>query len=151
MSNELKFFGSTDASYGIVTAKVYDGNGAQVGTDVSCSEVGSNTRNFFGDMPTAVAGQYYVRFFSSDLGTDVSAQSINWDGTREVTGNPAIDIVEGSLTYQEAIRILLAESAGKVSISGNNVSFRDQADTKNRIVSTTDASGQRTAVTVDGS
>lgn len=65
--------------------------------------------------------------------------------------DPETDAIEGALTYQEAQRIMLAESSGKVSISGSTVNFRDQADTKNRISATVDSNGQRTAVTVDGS
>lgn len=65
--------------------------------------------------------------------------------------NPESDAMEGSLTYQQAQRIMLAESAGKVSVSGTTVTFRDQADTKNRITATVDSNGQRTSVTTDGS
>ena len=67
--------------------------------------------------------------------------------------DPAVDIVEGALTYEEVMRIMLAESAGKVVVTngGNTVAFRDTADTKDRIVATVDNTGQRTAVTVDGS
>jgi len=65
--------------------------------------------------------------------------------------DPSTDTVEGALTYDEAIRIMLAESAGKVSVSGATVTFRDRADTKDRITATTDSTGQRTSVTVDGS
>lgn len=64
--------------------------------------------------------------------------------------NPESDAMEGLLTYQQAQRVMLAESAGIVTVSGNDVSFRDQADTKDRIVSTTDSDGQRITVTVDG-
>ena len=67
------------------------------------------------------------------------------------TYDPTTDTLEGSLTYEQAQRIMLAESAGKVSVSGTTVTFRDQADTKDRITATVDANGQRTSVTVDGS
>lgn len=60
-------------------------------------------------------------------------------------------VVEGSLTLQQVMRIMLAESAGLVSVSGSTVNFRDVADTKNRISSTCDANGQRTAIVLDGS
>lgn len=65
--------------------------------------------------------------------------------------NPESDTVEGSLTYQQSDRIKLAESSGKVAVSGSTVTFRDQADTKDRITATVDSNGQRTSVTVDGS
>ena len=55
-----------------------------------------------------------------------------------------------SYTPRQAARIALAALAGKVSgaAAGSPV-FRDAADTKNRISATTDADGNRTAVTID--
>lgn len=61
-------------------------------------------------------------------------------------------IREGSLDLQEMLRVILAAAAGKASGGGTTeVTFRDQADTKDRIVMTVDEDGNRTAVTVDGS
>jgi len=61
-------------------------------------------------------------------------------------------ISEGSLDLQEILRIILAALAGKASGAGTTtITFRDQADTKNRIAATVDASGNRSAVTLDGS
>jgi hypothetical protein len=57
--------------------------------------------------------------------------------------------VETGLTVRQALRLLDAVLAGKVSISGATVTIRNTADTKNRVVATTDTQGQRTAVTID--
>ena len=65
------------------------------------------------------------------------------------TFNPAVDTVEGSETYQEALRLVRAEAAGKLSVSGSTVTIRDAADTKDRITATVDDDGQRTVVTTD--
>ena len=60
------------------------------------------------------------------------------------------DVVEGSLTARQALRLMLASLTGKASGGGTTtVSFRDVGDTKNRLVMTTDANGNRTAVTRD--
>tara|TARA_R110000868_G_scaffold36278_11_gene128881 strand:+ start:1706 stop:2344 length:639 start_codon:yes stop_codon:yes gene_type:complete len=59
-------------------------------------------------------------------------------------------ILEGGETLADTLRIMRAESAGKVTVAGSTVTFRDATDSKNRIVSTVDSTGQRTAVTVDG-
>jgi hypothetical protein len=60
------------------------------------------------------------------------------------------DIVEGTLSLRQAQRLMLAALAGKASGGGtSSVAFRDLADTKNRIVMTTDTNGNRTAVTRD--
>lgn len=58
-------------------------------------------------------------------------------------------IMEGDLTAAQLQKILLAALAGKTNISGNNINFRDIADTKNRISATTSNSG-RTNIILDG-
>lgn len=61
-------------------------------------------------------------------------------------------IVEGSLTMEQVLRIMLAALAEKSSGGGTaTVKFRDHADSKDRITATVDTSGNRTAVTPDGS
>ena len=60
--------------------------------------------------------------------------------------------VEGSFTAVQLLRIALAAMAGKLSgAATTTVSIRDLGDTKNRIVATVTADGDRTAVTLDGS
>jgi len=59
--------------------------------------------------------------------------------------------VEGSYTAVQLLRIALAAMAGKLSgAATTTVSIRDLGDTKNRIVATVDADGNRSAVTLDG-
>lgn len=54
------------------------------------------------------------------------------------------------LNFQQALKVILAALGGKVSGAAANAPvFRDIADTKNRITATTDADGNRTAVTID--
>lgn len=60
-------------------------------------------------------------------------------------------VLENGLTFEQMQRIMLAEAAGKLLVSGNTVSIRDNADKKDRITATVDENGQRTSVTVDGS
>ena len=59
-------------------------------------------------------------------------------------------ILESGETLADSLRIMRAESAGKVAVVGNTVTFRDAADSKDRIVATVDEDGQRIAVTADG-
>lgn len=61
------------------------------------------------------------------------------------------EVMEGSETFKEATRLMRAEAAGKVAVSGNTVTFRDAADTKDRITATVDEQGQRTSITTDAS
>ncbi len=53
---------------------------------------------------------------------------------------------------RQVLRIVLAAVAGKSAGGGTGtITFRDVADTKNRISATVDANRNRTAVTRDGS
>lgn len=62
--------------------RVYGIDGVQVSTDVTMTEVGS-LAFYRGDMPTAVAGKYYVRFFD---GSTLKAEIIlYWDSAAEIT------------------------------------------------------------------
>lgn len=59
--------------------------------------------------------------------------------------------VDGTYTFEEVMRLIASALAGKVSGAGTGTeTFRDLSDTKNRIVSTVDQDGNRTAVTLDG-
>lgn len=88
---------------------------------------------------------------------------ITVSGIGEVTNESALTIddsglattfdaaVDGATTFGESIRVQNSVLAGKVSGAGTGTeTFRDLADTKNRVVSTVDGSGNRTAVTLDG-
>lgn len=288
MANELHYYGIPSTQSGLtVIARVYDNTGTQVGGDVSTTESGS-LAIYTGDMPTASAGQYGVRFFQSGQADPLGTSYIDWDGSTEVTlatiaaqaasiliavnglndfdpandtvanvtlvattttntdmrgtdgantttpntvapdnasiaailadtnelqtnaaagqydtatgfavaadipstsdisaavegailneldGQAVIDAIvqaignenvtasaiasavwsstlDGSYTSQQLLRIIASATAGKVSVSGDQFSFRDLADSKNRIVADTNSTGERTAVTLDAS
>jgi hypothetical protein len=60
--------------------------------------------------------------------------------------------VDGATTAEESMRLQNAALAGKASgMATTTATFRDLADSKNRIVATVDADGNRTAVTLDAS
>jgi hypothetical protein len=57
--------------------------------------------------------------------------------------------IDADLTFKEALAVIVSVLAGKSDISGSTVTFRDVADTKNR-VSATMSGSERTAVILDG-
>lgn len=69
------------------------------------------------------------------------------------TGDAVLDeVVEGAYTMRQLLRIMLAALAGKSSGGGTStITFRDAADSKNRIAATVGGTGNRTAITLDGS
>lgn len=75
-------------------------------------------------------------------------------GERNSTADALLDRaagVEAGLTPRQAFRLFAAALMGKVSGAAVNAPvFRDTNDTKDRITATTDANGNRTAVTLDG-
>jgi hypothetical protein len=61
-------------------------------------------------------------------------------------------VVDTTMSFQELCAVNLAALAGKSSGGGTaTLIFRDEGDTKPRITATVDASGNRTAITLDGS
>jgi hypothetical protein len=61
-------------------------------------------------------------------------------------------IVEGALTLKAVLRLILAVLSGKASGGGTtSIKFRDVTDGMDRVSMTVDASGNRSAVTLDGS
>jgi len=105
----------------------------------------------------------------TNLDAAISSRSSHADPTSAIKGAPgktnqevydnelsASDIftgvIEGTITFEQLQRILLARAAGKADGGGGtSINFRDQADTKDRITMTVDAVGDRTGVLVDGS
>jgi len=58
--------------------------------------------------------------------------------------------VESSYDLQQALRLILSATAGKVSgADTTTITFRNVGDSKNRIVATVDSDGNRTGITYD--
>jgi hypothetical protein len=59
------------------------------------------------------------------------------------------EVVEGTVTVRQALRVFLAALGGKLSGAGTTtVTIRDTTDSTDRIVATVDSSGNRSAVTL---
>lgn len=81
---------------------------------------------------------------------------ISADGDHQSPGevtelNTWDEIVEGTMTARQLMRIMYAVLANKSAGGGTTtITFRDKADGKDRVTATVDTAGNRTAVTVDG-
>ena len=106
MANELQYYGDPAPDSGLtIIARVYDDAGAQVGTDVTCTESGT-TAIYIGDMPAAAAGVYGVRFFD---GTTLKGQGcIEWDGAAEINDLSIDTLIDGGLTLTPAERLAVS-------------------------------------------
>lgn len=92
------------------------------------------------------------------IATDaIDAAALKADAVTEIqsglsTYTPSTDTVEGALTYDELLRIMLAVLAG-ISTGGGStdIAFRNIADDADRVSATVDSEGNRDAITLDGS
>ena len=105
---------------------------------------GHTTAGSFGEIATEIAAVL------ADTGSDGVALST---AAQNAIADALLDRangVESSWTLRQALRIILAAAAGKLSgAATTSVAIRDVGDTKNRISATVDADGNRSAVTLD--
>jgi hypothetical protein len=94
---------------------------------------------------------FYVAFFSqAGVKTTVATGSgVTEQDKQDIKNLIFNEMIETVTDFKGMLRLIGAEAAGKVAISGNTVIFRDVDDQKDRITATTDANGQRTAITTD--
>lgn len=85
----------------------------------------------------------------TDLATDIANLDTVVDALNNINWS---DTLEGSTTIIQALRLFLAALTGISNGGGTTtIHFRDLADSKNRITATVDSSGNRSAMTLDGS
>jgi len=73
-------------------------------------------------------------------------------GERDAVAAATLGLVNGvvpGISLAGALRVALAALAGKCSIAGNTIAFRNPADTKTVISAVFDAAGNRLSVTLD--
>jgi hypothetical protein len=80
----------------------------------------------------------------------ITAASLAADAGTELADAIHDEVVEGSTTMRQLLRLFAAVLTGKASGLGTTTAvYRDIGDTKDRITATVDADGNRTAVTRD--
>lgn len=94
--------------------------------------------------------------YAVDVTLDPTTVLVKWDtgGASPIYAHEAIQLydqpIETGFNLKQILRLIAAATAGKLSGAGTTtISIRDINDTKNRIVATVDANGNRTAVTKD--
>jgi hypothetical protein len=135
----------------VVTANVYD-------TLCSTDSLDVNVTSLADDVITAAKFDESTAFplKSADTGSTQVAR-VGADGNTLETLSDEIaakmassEVIEGTYTLKDAIRIILAFAAGKVSGGGTaSIKFRSTGDDVDRIQATVDSSGNRTAVTLN--
>lgn len=99
-------------------------------------------------LSSSMAGSSSLAAGISAIGNLLAAIRVNQVTQTDIESAVMSATVEGGLSLREVLRVLLAVAAGKTTITGSNVAFRDQADTKARVAASMTAS-QRTTVTID--
>lgn len=127
MANELQYYGDPSADSGLtIVARVYDDTGTQTGSDVSCTEVGS-LAIYRGDMPTAGAGEYAVRFFD---GTTLKSQGvIYWDGAAEVNQSTINTDIDALNDFDPA-----SDTVARVTLVDTTTANTDMRGTDNALL-----------------
>lgn len=122
--------------------------GASVSADIAAvktetASIQSDTDNIQTRLPeTLIGGRMDSN--AQAAATDLITSTVLADSAvDEILDDP----VEGAITLRQAIRLILAAVAAKLSgAASTTVTIRDVNDTANRIVATVDADGNRTAV-----
>jgi hypothetical protein len=83
------------------------------------------------------------------IATDaIGAAELATDAVTEIANAVAALVIDSGMTLQNALKLILAAEAGKVSgADGTTITIRDTSDTYNRIVATVDQYGNRSALT----
>ena len=132
MANEIAIAWLTGKT---LTANVFQPDGSDRETAINLVENVTGTL-YLGDCATIKPGDIIIAYEAG-----VVLGQVEYDPM----------IVEGVLTRVEIQRLLLAVLAGLSTGGGSDtLSFRDVADSKDRVVATVDKTGNRTVIVLDG-
>ena len=132
-----------------VNVQTWKGSAAADLSSLAQASVCSETRLSELDAGTAGKMANQVDVIQTDTTTDIPSAIT---ALNDITVADIIaGIADGTYDLQEMLRIMFAALAGKSAGGGTaTITFRDAADSKNRISATVDANGNRTAITVVG-
>jgi hypothetical protein len=142
--------GKIDTIDGIVDTILVDTNELQTNQGNWTTATGFSTHSA-ADVKTAIesAGSSIAQILE-DTGTSIPSSITDLNDISVV--DIIAGIADGSYDLQDMIRIMFAALAGKSAGGGTStITFRDVADSKNRISATVDSNGNRTAISLDES
>jgi len=145
------------ARFMVVNANVYDSLFAAAATDylqVDPVQLGGGTQSLTDLKDFADSGYDPATNKAGAQVVGINADAITAASIHSGAVDKIIDeVVEGTITVRQALNLMLAVLTGKSSGGATaTLTFRDTGDTKDRLVVTVDANGNRTAVgTRDGS
>lgn len=119
----------------------------------------SNTAGFYSEQITLSAangfeaGKCYSIYIAATVDSITATDNRTFQIEAKVNAGDHLVETTGSPDYSQddLLRLMAAVLLGKVSGHPGSPDFRDVNDTKNRVSATTDADGNRTAVTLDAS
>jgi len=117
-------------------------------------ELTESNNNLF-DVGNGILNQNQVQVIptnSAGLITVVSGSGVTEQDKTDIVNQTWAKALEGAVTAEQMMRVIAAVLWGKASgMDTNSPVFRSIMDTKDRVTATTDANGNRTSVTMDGS
>lgn len=129
-----------------------DETGAAILNDNMAKLDDGNTTGFYTELIAATTGNGFEAGKTYTIYIEATVDSDKGGITFAFKVTDLAEVVEGTLTVKESLRLMLSFIAAKVSGGGTaTIAFRDVGDTKDRITMTVDAAGDRSAVVRDGS
>lgn len=140
------------AGTGAVRSNVTQWNGTNVATPDTAGHPKVTVKSGTGTGEISLSGGKALLQDASITAAVIATGAVDADALAADAVDEILDeVVEGSLTMRQILRVMLAALAGESTGGGTStITFRDAADTKARITATVDGSRNRTAVTVDG-
>ena len=98
--------------------------------------------------PTGIANAVWSALAADNNVAGTMGEKLNGAGS---AGNPWTEIIESGMSAAEVLRVIASVLAGEVSGAGTGTeTFKGLDGATDRVISTVDSNGNRTAVTVDG-
>ena len=124
------------------------GSGTLAATRYATGNMTADIQPFTELSPEALASAVWAAVASDNNDTGTMGEKLNDAGS---ASNPWTEVIEGSYTAAELLRIMSAALAGELSGAGTTtITIKGVDGTTDRITATVTSAGNRSAVTLDG-